>query len=127
MRRRRVGDDLGKRCLARAGRPIEYKTAQLVRLNRAAQESTRPHNRFLADELIECARPHARGQGGVGVNAFVASRFKQIAGWLAALCVAHHERIYLALADVLGLASGRCAVIYLLTETRTLWAKRSCG
>ena len=61
VRRRRVGDNLGKRCLARSGRPIEYKTAQLVRLNRAAQESSRPYNRFLADELIECARPHARG------------------------------------------------------------------
>ena len=92
MSGRRVGDHLGQGRLAGAGRAIEDQAAQPVRLNRPPQESPRPHNRFLADELVQAARTHARGQGRVGIDSLNAGGLKQIVRRFAPLCITRPRR-----------------------------------
>ena len=90
-----VGDHLGQGRLAGAGRTIEDQAAQPVRLNRPPQEPAWAYNRFLANELIEGAGAHARGQGRVGIDPFGTGGLKQIVGRLASLGIAHHNKINL--------------------------------
>ena len=63
VRPRGVGDDARKGGLAGAGRPVEDDGAELIGLDRAAQQPARPDDVFLADELVERARAHPRGEG----------------------------------------------------------------
>ena len=60
---RGVGDDARQRGLAGAGRPVEDDGAELVGLDRAAQQPARPDDVLLADELVERARAHPGGEG----------------------------------------------------------------
>ncbi len=57
-----VGDHLRQRCFAGAGRPIEDQAAQLIRLDRAAQQAPRPDDVRLADVFIQGAWPHPCGE-----------------------------------------------------------------
>ncbi len=58
-----VGNDPGQGRLAGSRRSVEDEAAQLVGLNRPAQEAARPDDVVLADILIQRPRSHARGQG----------------------------------------------------------------
>ena len=62
VRPRGVGDDPRQRGLARARRPVEDHRAELVGLDGAAQQPARPHDVLLADELVQRARAHPRGE-----------------------------------------------------------------
>jgi hypothetical protein len=57
-----AGDDLRERSLPAAGRSPEDQRRDLVGLDRAPQQAPGAEHRLLADELIERARPEARGQ-----------------------------------------------------------------
>ena len=58
----RVGDDAGQRGLAGAGRPPQDDRLQQVALDRLAERLAGREELFLADELVEGARPHPLGQ-----------------------------------------------------------------
>ena len=57
-----LGDDVGQGGLAGAGRAVEDQRAEPVGLEQAAQQLAGAEEVLLADELVEGARPHARGQ-----------------------------------------------------------------
>ncbi len=66
---RRVGGlrhQPGQRRLAAPRRPVEDHRVRPALLERAAQRRARPEQPFLADELVERARAHARGQWCAG-------------------------------------------------------------
>ena len=73
-----VGDDARQRRLARARRPVEDDRAELVGLDRPAQQPSRPDDVLLADELVQRARPHPRGQRRFLVGQLVPPQRKQI-------------------------------------------------
>ncbi len=74
---RGVGDDARQGGLAAAGRPPEDDRRQLVGLNRAAQQTARPNDVFLADELVQRARAHARGQRRLVSGRLLAAQIEQ--------------------------------------------------
>jgi len=68
--------------LARAGRPVKDDRAELVRLDGAAQQASRPDDVPLADELIQRARPHARGERRLLLGQFRPPCGKQVSSRL---------------------------------------------
>ena len=73
-----VGDDARQGGLAGAGRAVEDDRAELVGLDGAAQEPPGPDDVLLADELVEGARAHARGQRRLALDQFLAAGVKQV-------------------------------------------------
>ena len=76
---RERGDDAGEGGLAGAGRAPEDHRGELVGVDGAAQDAPLADEVLLADELVEGARPHARGERGVSaarVRAASAKRFR---------------------------------------------------
>ena len=88
VRPRGVGDDARKRGLAGAGRPVEDDGAELIGLNCAAQQPARPDDVFLADELVERARAHPRGEGRFFFSQLGATGVKEAVGLVHDLIVA---------------------------------------
>ena len=70
FRVRHLRDDVGERGFAAAGWPGENHRRQTIGFDRAAQQFARRQNVFLADEFIERARTHARGQAARYRSAF---------------------------------------------------------
>ncbi len=58
-----VGDDLGERRLAGARRPPEDARPNIAAAYQVAEGFPRAEEMLLAEELIECLGPHARGEG----------------------------------------------------------------
>ncbi len=77
---RGVGDDASEGGLARARRAVEDDRAELVGLDGPAQKPPRPDNVLLADEFIERARAHPRGERRLTVGQLVASDGKEVVG-----------------------------------------------
>ena len=73
-----VGDDARQRGLAGAGRPVEDHRAELVGLDRAAQQPARPHDVLLADELVQRARAHPGGKRRLFLGQFLAAGIEEI-------------------------------------------------
>ena len=74
---RNFGDNARERCFAAAGRTGENHGRQAISFDCASQKFSRPENMFLADEFLERARAHARGErcgavrtGGIGIFLF---------------------------------------------------------
>jgi len=59
---RMVGDDVGQRGLAGAGRPVEDQRAEPVGVEHAPQQLAGAEEMLLADELVHVPRPHPRRQ-----------------------------------------------------------------
>ena len=72
-----VGDDLGERGLAGAGRPPEDQGTGIVAFDLYAQRLARADQMFLADILVERARAHAIGERTSRVSAGVRNWLKQ--------------------------------------------------
>ena len=64
-----AGDEVRKGGLAGARRPPEQQRGNLVRLDGAAEDPPRPDDVALPYELVEGARAHASGQGGLPLDA----------------------------------------------------------
>ncbi len=62
VRARLLRDDARERRLPGAGRPPQDHRRRLVGLDRAPQRAAGPDDLLLADELVERARPHPRGE-----------------------------------------------------------------
>ncbi|OQA43300.1 MAG: hypothetical protein BWY52_01914 [Chloroflexi bacterium ADurb.Bin325] len=82
MAARGIGDDACEGRLARARRPVEDERAELIRLDRAAQQAARPHDVRLADELVQRARPHARGERSLLLGQLRSAHGEQVRRWL---------------------------------------------
>ena len=67
---RHLGDNVRERCFAAAGRTGENHGRQAISFDRAPQKFSRRENMFLADEFLERARAHTRGErrGAVGTG-----------------------------------------------------------
>ena len=65
---RHAGYERGKRRLAGARRPPQYDGRDPVGLDASPQDSARPDDLILADELVERPRPHPRRQGRMSVE-----------------------------------------------------------
>ncbi len=76
-----VGDNPRQGRLTRARRPVKDDRAQLIGLDGATQQPARPDDVFLADELVQGARPHARCQGCFLLRQFLAAGVKEIRGF----------------------------------------------
>src|SRR6267143_6760793 len=61
-----VGDDLGERRLTGARRPPEDARPDVPAADQVTQRSPRAEQMLLAEELVECLRPHPRGEGLAG-------------------------------------------------------------
>ncbi|MNM48784.1 hypothetical protein D3C81_597770 [compost metagenome] len=59
---RLVGDNVGKRRLAAAGRPVQQNGRDLVRFNSPAKKLSFAYDMLLSDIFIKSFRPHAVGQ-----------------------------------------------------------------
>ena len=80
VRPRGVGDDARQGRLAGARRPVEDHRAELVGLDRAAQQPARPHDVLLADELVQGARAHPGGERRLFLGQFLAAGIEEIGG-----------------------------------------------
>ncbi len=78
MRPRGVGDDARQGGLAGARRAVEDDRAELVGLDGAAQQPARADDVLLADELVQGARAHARGEGRLLLGQFLAAGIEEI-------------------------------------------------
>ena len=77
-----IGDDLGERGFAGAGRSPEDQGTGVVALDLHAQRLARADQMFLADIFVQCARAHAVGErtSCIGGAAWIRNGLKQTHG-----------------------------------------------
>ena len=81
----RAGDHLSQRGFSRSGWAVEKKGRNAVCLDRAAEHLPRAKNVILPTILLEGARTHSRGKGGIAVgDRIFRKKFVHSVGWIIA-------------------------------------------